>query len=64
MKLPLEYGRELKLGLGIWGLVPLPIESVKNCIRVSSTRLHIPRVGMPLILLNLTVKFLAPRGNT
>jgi hypothetical protein len=30
MKLPLGFGRVSRIGLGIWGLVPLAIESIKK----------------------------------
>jgi hypothetical protein len=59
----LEYGRVLKIGLGIWGLVLLATRSIKNRIRVSSIRLHIPRGGVSQILLNLMARVLAPCGN-
>jgi hypothetical protein len=46
------------------GLVPLVTESIKNCIRVSSIRMHIPWVDMSLILLSLMERVPAPCGNT
>jgi hypothetical protein len=47
-----------------WGLVPLVTESIKNRIRVSSIWLHIPRVGVSLILLSLMVRVIAPHRKT